>query len=148
MTDIEKLRGLLEKAKGAGRAVDRLRALRALDSFVRDDLGPLLDELESLRDIEDRITRHVEDLTSEIERAATLNDHITNDLADQMNRTVYILSLIAAVFLPLGFVTGLFGTNLAGAPGADHPLGFGILLGGLISVAIVILLVFRRLRWL
>ncbi len=63
-----------------------------------------------------------------------------------MNRTVYILSLIAAIFLPLGFVTGLFGTNLAGAP--DHPFGFGILLGGLISVAVVVLLVFRRLKWL
>ena len=120
---------------------------KALAAFDDDGFG-FLDEVHrmNLRDIEDRITRHVEDLTSEIERAATLNDHITNDLSDQMNRTVYILSLIAAVFLPLGFVTDLFGTNLTGLP--DHPFGFELLLGGLISVAIVILLVFRRLRWL
>ena len=37
---------------------------------------------------------------------------------------MYVLSIVAAMFLPLGFLTGLLGTNLGGIPGAQSPVGF------------------------
>lgn len=122
------------------------RALAAFDdggfSFVSD-----LQRM-SLRETEDRITRYEEDLTAHIERAAVLHDQITNELAERMNRTMYFLSLVAAIFLPLGFITDLFGTNLPGVPGAGHPFGFGILVAAEAGIAVVVVLVFRWLRWL
>lgn len=122
------------------------RALAAFDdggfSFVSDV------QRMSLRETEDRVTRYEEDLTAQIERATVLNDQITNELAERMNRTMYILSLIAGIFLPLGYVTDLFGTNLLGAPGATHPYGFGILLSAEAGLAVIVLLIFRWLRWL
>ena len=122
------------------------RALAAFDdngfSFVSDV------QRMSLRETEDRITRYEEDLTAQIERAAVLHDQITNDLAERMNRTMYLLSLIAAIFLPLGFITDLFGTNLLGAPGAGHPFGFSILVSAEAGLVLAVVLIFRWLRWL
>jgi zinc transporter len=37
---------------------------------------------------------------------------------------MYVLSIVAAMFLPLGFLTGLLGINLGGIPGAESPFGF------------------------
>ena len=37
---------------------------------------------------------------------------------------MYVLSVIAAVFLPLGFLTGLLGINVGGMPGADNAAAF------------------------
>jgi zinc transporter len=102
----------------------------------------------SLRETEDRITRYGEDLTAQIERANAPHEQITNNLAERTNRTMYILSLVAAIFLPLGFITDLFGTNLLGAPGADHPSGFGILVSAQAGLAVVVVLIFRWLRWM
>jgi zinc transporter len=43
-----------------------------------------------------------------------------------MNRTMYILSIVASIFLPLGFLTGLFGINIGGMPGTESSAAFGI----------------------
>ncbi len=122
---------------------------RALAAFDDDGFTFLSDvHRMSLRETEDRITRYDEDLASLIERATALHEQIASDLANRMNRTMYILSLVAAIFLPLGFITDLFGTNLEGVPGAGHPYGFVILVSAQAALTIVVLLVFRRLKWL
>jgi zinc transporter len=56
---------------------------------------------------------------------------------------MYILSLVAAVFLPLGFITDLFGNDLLGAPGAAHPSGFGILVSAQAALAVIVVLIFH-----
>lgn len=122
------------------------RALAAFD----DDGFTFLSEVHrmSLRETEDRIIRYTENLTALIERATALQEQITGDLADRMNRTMYILSLVAAIFLPLGYITDLFGTNLGGAPGVSHPYGFEILVSVQAGLVLLVLLVFRWLKWL
>ena len=40
---------------------------------------------------------------------------------------MYSLSIVTTIFLPLGFVTGLFGMNVAGLPGTQSPYAFAIL---------------------
>ncbi len=44
-----------------------------------------------------------------------------------MNRSSYVFAAATTIFLPLGFVTGLFGVNLMGLPMEDSPQGFWIL---------------------
>lgn len=122
---------------------------RALGVFDDDGFGFLGDVYRmSLRETEDRTMRYDEDLAALIERAEALHDQITSDLAQQMNRIMYILSLVAAIFLPLGFITELFGTNLLGVPGGSYPHGFEILVSAQAALAIGVLLVFRWLKWL
>lgn len=48
-----------------------------------------------------------------------LREHMNQALAEKMNRDTYRLSLSAAVFLPLTFITGLLRVNLGGIPGGE-----------------------------
>ncbi len=64
-----------------------------------------------VREALDKLTRHVEDLDSVKDRAGVANEELSSRLAEQMNTRMYILSLIAGLFLPLGFLTGLLGFN-------------------------------------
>lgn len=121
----------------------------ALERFEDNDFGWIEDlHRMSLRENADRVTRYLETLDAERERASVLHDQISDNLAERMNRTVYVLSLIAAIFLPLDFLTGLLGVNVAGIPWADQPWSFAAMLIFLLIVALVILRTFRRLKWL
>lgn len=100
-----------------------------------------------LREVHDRVTRHVEDLDAIRERAVVIQEELNNYLTDQVNKRMYVLSVVAALFLPLGFLTGLLGVNVGGIPGADSPYGFAVF--GLILVVLVALQLwyFIRRHW-
>lgn len=101
-----------------------------------------------LREIADRVTRMTEEIDSARERAMVLQDQLTDQRAEEMNRNMMILSVVAAVFLPLGFITGLFGINVGGMPGVDDSAAFWIvslvclLIGGALG------LFFKAMKWL
>ena len=97
-----------------------------------------------LSDIADRTTRQVEDLEALRERASVIQDEIMNLLSARLNRTMYLLSVIAAFLLPLGFMTGLFGVNLGGIPGRDWAWAFPIACIVLALIAAIELWIFRR----
>jgi zinc transporter len=97
-----------------------------------------------LREIADRVTRYVEDLDSARERAAVTQEELGNRLSEQMNRTMYILSLVAAVFLPLGLLTGLLGINVGGIPLAENAWGFVLVTVALVILAVAQIWFFRR----
>jgi zinc transporter len=58
-----------------------------------------------------------------------------------------VLSLVAGLFLPLGFLTGLLGINVGGIPLADNPLGFLEVVLFLIFLIVIQVIVFRRKKW-
>ena len=68
-------------------------------------------------------------------------------MSEQLNQRTYVLSVVAAIFLPLGFLTGLLGINVGGIPGADSPLGFVVFSGILILIVGVQLWYFIRKGW-
>ena len=101
-----------------------------------------------LRESADAMMRYVEELDAARERAAVISEELAAAASERMNRTMYVLSLVSTVFLPLGFVTGLLGVNIAGIPGTESPFAFELLAGGLIVLALFEVLLFRRWRLL
>lgn len=104
-------------------------------------------EVQRLREEADRITRHLEDLDLARERAIVLAEEFLAVIAQEQNNRMYVLSVVAAVFLPLTFVTGLLGMNVGGLPGLESPRGFigAVIIMGLSSAAMIA--VFRWKRW-
>ena len=100
------------------------------------------------REIGDRVTRIGEELDSIRERSLVLQEQVVEERSERMNQRLFVLAIISAVFLPLGFVTGLFGVNLGGMPGAASPIAFTALCVGMTVVTLGLLLLFRRMRWL
>ena len=81
-------------------------------------------DLLELQEAEDNLRRAVEVLDSLRDRLVVLKDELAAQSDARLNRNLYWLSVISAVFLPLGFLTGLMGINLAGMPGAAWPPAF------------------------
>lgn len=95
----------------------------------------------------DRVTRYIEDLDTIRERASIVKDELANALADKLNKNMYMLSIVAAIFLPLGFLTGLLGINVGGIPGADYDGSFLIFCAILSVVVFIQILLFKWLKW-
>lgn len=111
---------------------------------------PWLNEMDQmhLREEADRIVRYVEDLDSARERATVTQEELSNRISEQMNARMYVLSVVAAIFLPLGFLTGLFGVNVGGIPLADDPRGFLEMVLVLLLITALQVMLFRWRRWL
>ncbi len=101
-----------------------------------------------LREIADRVTRMTEDIDAARERAMVLQDQLTDQRAEEMNRNMMILSVVAAIFLPLGFLTGLFGINVGGMPGVDNPAAFWLVVLACAGIGVLLVVLFRFLKWL
>ena len=102
----------------------------------------------AVREVSDHLQRYLEDLDSIRDRAAVMHEELANNLAEQLNRRMYVLSIVAAFFLPLGFLTGLMGVNLGGIPGADNPIAFLAFAVILVVVLGLQVYIFRRKDWL
>jgi zinc transporter len=111
--------------------------------------SPLLGEVDRLRlrELADRVTRQVEDLDAARERAAVTSEELASRLAEQMNQRMYVLAIVAAVFLPLGLLTGLLGINVGGMPGAEDPSAFWFVTALLVAAGGAIMAVFKWRKW-
>jgi zinc transporter len=121
----------------------------ALSRLLTEDVEWLDKRRKSrLRETTDRMIRYVEDLDSIRERAAVIQDELMNRLSDQMNRNMYMLTIVATIMLPLGVFTGLLGINVDGMPGAsDSPWAFSIVCLLLVFVVLIEIWLLRRLKW-
>jgi zinc transporter len=94
------------------------------------------------------MTRFVEDLDSARERAAVAQEELLGRLSEQMDKRMYLLSLVAAIFLPLGFLTGLLGINVGGIPGAEYHWGFTLVTLMIVILVVVQVVLFRIKKWI
>lgn len=101
-----------------------------------------------LREVADRTMRYVEDLESARERSAVLHEELANRLTERLHRRMYMLSIIAGIFLPLSFVAGVLGANVGGIPGAHSAIGFPATLLLLAGIAALEIALFRWRGWL
>jgi zinc transporter len=101
----------------------------------------------SLQELYSQVTRYLEDLDAIRERAQIIKDELTNQLSSRLNRNLYVLSVISAIFLPLTFLTGLFGINIGGMPGVDSGYAFWIFSGALFILLGVQITLFKWFRW-
>lgn len=140
-----------------------INALRKRAILFRRYIAPQRDVMAQLRSLDldwldvthkrrlqensDRLLRYVEDLDAARERAQIVKDELASALSDRLNKNIYILSIVAALFLPLGLLTGLLGINVGGIPGTDSANAFWIFSGILLGVGAAQLALFKFLRW-
>ncbi len=122
---------------------DALRTLAALDFewLAEDDRLHIIEAA-------DRFARMAEELEAVRERAALLHEQITDLRAEQIDQRALYISIVAFIFLPLTFVTGLLGMNVEGIPYAHSPWSFWGVAGFCVVVGMVVLVWFRLRNWL
>ncbi|MFC2038172.1 magnesium/cobalt transporter CorA [Chloroflexota bacterium] len=100
------------------------------------------------RDIFDHIVR-IDDLNQTV-RDMTDNALATymSTLANKQNDVMKILSIVAAIFLPLGLITGVFGMNFTNMPELDISWGYYAVLGFIGLAVLTIIGIFWSRGWI
>lgn len=137
----EKVEGFEQSIESGASLSTRLQvsATRQQIAHVRRYLAPQREALEALQrgmpdwlseyahaigEQSDRVAHYIEGLDLARDSATLLQEDILNRIAMQQNERTYVLSIVAVVFLPITFITGLFGMNVGGLPGVDQPDAF------------------------
>ncbi len=95
----------------------------------------------------DRFARMAEELEAVRERAALLHEQLSDLRAEQLDQRALLISIVAFIFLPLTFITGLLGMNVEGIPFADEPWAFWGVVGFCVLVGLAVFAWFLRERW-
>jgi zinc transporter len=110
----------------------------------------IIDEIsrKKLKNIVNQSIRTVEELDATRERLSAIHDYLDAHHAKVIGRNSYILSVVAAIFLPLMFLTGLFGMNVGGMPGLESAYGFAIVTAVSVMIGLILAAIFWFLKWL
>jgi zinc transporter len=121
----------------------------ALNRICSEPIG-WIDEMNRLRlrEVADRQIRHLEDIDTIRERAAMTQEELLSRVSEQMNARTFVLTIVAAIFLPLGFFTGLLGVNVGGIPGMEDKAAFWIVVAICLGLTGALGVLFRFKRWL
>ncbi len=95
----------------------------------------------------DRAARMAEELESIRERSALVHETLTDLRAEQIDNRSLIISIAAMVFLPLTFLTGLYGMNVKGLPYAEEPWAFDAIAGACVLIAVGVVAYFSMRHW-
>jgi len=120
-------------------ALEKLAALPC--DWLQDD------DRVHLNSAADRAARMAEELESIRERAALTHEALTDLRAEQIDNRALIIAVVAMVFLPLTFITGLLGMNVDGIPYAHDPWAFDAVTGACAVIAAAISIYFIKQRW-
>lgn len=95
-----------------------------------------------------RLRRDLDDIDASKESAVVMLDDLRARAVAGSQRTTFVLTVVATIFMPLTFLTGLLGSNIGGIPGSDDPHAFWILSGICAAILAVQLTLFWKWRWL
>ena len=96
----------------------------------------------------DRLRRYLDDIDISKESALVLQDELRARSLASSEHATYMLTIVAGIFLPLGFLTGLMGINVGGMPGVEDSHAFWVVVGICLSVMAVQLFLFWKWKWL
>lgn len=145
---------LASELAGLRQSVIKLRRFvrpqsEAISEMAGGQVWPLEPHVASLLlETANQTVRTMEELEATADRLQAVQDHLDMLHMSALGRNSYVLSIVAAIFLPLGFLTGLFGINVGGMPGVDATYGFWAVSIGSILIGFVLFFLFRHLKWL
>jgi zinc transporter len=87
------------------------------------------DDLQDLRQATEEFTVVLTDLASLQERIKLLQEEIAARVNEDNNRSLFLLTIVTVMALPVNMIAGLLGMNVGGVPLAGHPHGFWMVLG-------------------
>ena len=117
--------------------------------FTREE-GEIVDPANQLyvRDLYDHVVRVIETVENHRDMLNNLDDLYNSEQSNRANHIMKVLTIISAIFIPLTFIVGVYGTNFEVLPELHHPHGYTIMWISMILIAIVQLIYFRWKKWL
>lgn len=120
----------------------------ALEKLTKTDSSLLTPQvLEDMKDDRDKFARLLEDLELSRERSMALQEQLLAKIGYEQNNRLYVLAIISAIFLPLTFLSGLLGMNVAGMPGGENESAFWLVSGICLIISVGLMIWFKIKKW-
>lgn len=135
----------------------RLLLLRKIIIPMRESVhGLIVDESDIisestniyLRDVHNHLTQVMETIETYRDMLMGLQDLYISELSFRMNNVMKVLTVISTIFIPLTFLVGVYGMNFHFMPELSWKYGYFLLWGVMISIAVALLVMFKRKNWL
>jgi zinc transporter len=103
-------------------------------------------DVEQLHGSSEEFALVLRDIAALQERAKLMQDEASSRVAEANGRSLFTLTMVTVLALPINLMAGLFGMNVGGIPLGQHPAGFWIMLGAIgLLTALIAGLAVRRL---
>ena len=151
-------------AKPSDKTVRQIHALKRELIFLRKSVWPLRELINSmektesslisntigpyLRDVYDHTIQVIDTVESFRDMVSGMLDIYLSSISNRMNAVMKVLTIIATIFIPLTFIAGIYGMNFKFMPELDWKWGYFIVLIIMAVVAVVMLIYFKRKKWL
>ena len=121
----------------------------AMERMSRDAPGWFEDhDRREIAETIDRLRRYLDDIDVSKESAVVLMDELRARALASNERATYMLTIVAGIFLPLGFLTGLLGINVGGMPGTQDSDAFWWVTAACLAIIVLLMAIFKKLKWL
>lgn len=102
-------------------------------------------DMQELRQATEEFSVVLSDMSSLQERIKLLQEEIAAQVNEENNRSLYVLTIVTVLALPINIIAGLLGMNVGGVPLAQHEYGFWIVVGIVVAFTVIAFsIVFRR----
>lgn len=99
------------------------------------------------RDVYDHTYQAYDTIENQKNLLNDLTNLYYNTMSNKLNQVMKLLTIISTIFMPLSFITGVFGMNFKFFPGMDHPHAIYYFSGICLSISLFMLIYFRWKRW-
>jgi magnesium transporter len=121
----------------------------AVAALLRDEELPITDAVKPyLRDVHDHAFQTLDALETYRDMVVSLMDLYLSTVSNRTNEVMKTLTIVATVFIPLTFLTGVYGMNFEHMPELQRPWGYPALWGLMVVVGVGLLAWFRRRGWM
>lgn len=101
-----------------------------------------------LRDVYDHTIQVIDALETFRDMLSGMLDIYLTSASNRMNEVMKVLTIIATIFIPLTLVAGIYGMNFKYMPELDSPWGYPMVYVVMLIISLVMLIYFRRKKWL
>ena len=101
-----------------------------------------------LRDIYTRVTQVIDILETYKDTVSGMLDIYLSSVSNRLNSVMKVLTIITTIFMPLSFLTGLYGMNFRYMPALNESWGFWVMAGVMVLVVLVMLGYIKKKKWL
>ncbi len=124
--------------------------LREVIASMQRSESPLIHDNTSLylRDLQDHVVRVTEGVDTYRDMLSSMQDVYLSSISNRTSEVMKVLTLFSSVFLPLTFITGIFGMNFHNFPELDWQYGFQGTVMLMICMFVGMLLFFKYKKWL
>ncbi|MFQ5952680.1 MAG: magnesium/cobalt transporter CorA [Candidatus Omnitrophota bacterium] len=123
--------------------------LREVISFLERGESPLVKDttLRYLADVYDHTIQVIDTTETFRDMVSGMLDIYLSSISNKMNEVMKVLTIIATIFIPLTFITGLYGMNFVDMPELKWRWGYFMILGVMVFLGVAMTAYFKRKRW-